>query len=147
MRTRRMVPTRKVSRVSERTSTTGSQPRETLSRSASARISTETRRRRRAWIMEAWAADVPGLVRCYRCGKHLYNPDTPPVPLMVDGDVLVVSGNQHDYTQAAPLTVDRIIPGCKGGTYRRDNVRPACADCNSVTGGGLRSNNRKRPTA
>jgi hypothetical protein len=36
------------------------------------------------------------------------------------------------------VTVDRIIPGCKGGTYRRNNIRPACAKCNSTTGGGLR---------
>lgn len=36
------------------------------------------------------------------------------------------------------LTVDRIIPGCNGGTYRRNNIRPACARCNSETGGALR---------
>jgi hypothetical protein len=50
--------------------------------------------------------------RCYRCGK----------PLSI-------------YT----VTVDRIIPGCHGGTYRRTNIRPACGPCNSFTGGSLRS--------
>lgn len=48
--------------------------------------------------------------RCYRCGD-----------LLVDGT----------------LTVDRIIPGVKGGTYRRNNIRPACGACNSETGGAL----------
>jgi 5-methylcytosine-specific restriction endonuclease McrA len=48
--------------------------------------------------------------RCYRCPK-LLNFDT--------------------------ITVDRIIPGCKGGTYRRNNIRPACGPCNSSTGAKL----------
>ncbi len=36
------------------------------------------------------------------------------------------------------LTVDRIFPGCRGGTYERENIRPACGPCNSETGGALR---------
>lgn len=36
------------------------------------------------------------------------------------------------------VTVDRIRPGCQGGTYRRDNIRPACGACNSSTGGATR---------
>jgi 5-methylcytosine-specific restriction endonuclease McrA len=48
--------------------------------------------------------------RCYRCGVLL-----------------------HEGT----VTVDRIIPGVEGGTYRRTNIRPACGDCNSETGGVL----------
>lgn len=59
--------------------------------------------------VEIWD-DVPAC-RCYRCG------------------VLLV---------ADTVTVDRIIPGCRGGTYRRNNIRPACGPCNSETGGGLR---------
>lgn len=35
------------------------------------------------------------------------------------------------------LNVDRIIPGCEGGRYTRNNIRPACALCNSSTGGRL----------
>lgn len=50
--------------------------------------------------------------RCYRCGK-LLTVDT--------------------------VTVDRIVPGCQGGTYKRGNIRPACGLCNSVTGGSTRS--------
>jgi hypothetical protein len=56
--------------------------------------------------------------RCYRCGK-LLTVDT--------------------------VTVDRIVPGCvktamfpNGGTYVRHNIRPACGDCNSKTGGATR---------
>lgn len=91
-----------------------------------ARGSSQDRARRRAWLMVTWASDVPGLVRCYRCGVHLFNPDEPP-PNGVSWGVLV----------AAKLTVDRIVPGCRGGTYRRSNIRPACARCNSETGGRL----------
>lgn len=30
------------------------------------------------------------------------------------------------------MTVDRIKPGHKGGTYRRKNCRPACGKCNTT---------------
>lgn len=53
--------------------------------------------------------------RCYRCGTLL----------TVDS-----------------VTVDRIVPGCKGGTYRRSNIRPACGHCNSETGGHLGAERR-----
>ncbi len=89
------------------------------------RGSSYTRRRRREWLLEHYRADVDvdlrGLgialgmgapaCRCYRCGRLL--------------------------AQDA-LTVDRIIPGCQGGTYRRTNIRPACGPCNSETGGATR---------
>lgn len=35
------------------------------------------------------------------------------------------------------LTVDRIIPGCEGGTYRWENVQPACSPCNTKHGSEL----------
>lgn len=41
------------------------------------------------------------------------------------------------------ITVDRIIPGCDGGTYCRDNIQPACMSCNSLEGTALRER-RKR---
>lgn len=37
------------------------------------------------------------------------------------------------------ITVDRIVPGCKGGRYVHGNIQPACGPCNSKHGGGLRS--------
>lgn len=93
------------------------------------------RRRRREWLVATYRAnrnvtvivmrdggqllvdvdlDTEGsfpACRCYRCGQ-LLTEDT--------------------------VTVDRIIPGCQGGTYRRDNIRPACGPCNSLTGGAVR---------
>lgn len=96
---------------------------------ANSRGGADDRRRRREWLVETFRADVdaigvewiggPDLVqdvvmpacRCYRCGL-LLTVDT--------------------------VTVDRIVPGCRGGTYRRNNIRPACGTCNSVTGATTR---------
>lgn len=85
------------------------------------RGSVEDRRRRREWLVETYRADVDvtsedgfftqPACRCYRCGE-----------------LLTIN----------TVTVDRIIPGCEGGTYRRNNIRPACEGCNSKTGGSLR---------
>jgi len=94
-----------------------------------ARSSSYQRRRRREWLVATYRADVDALTvystqqtlprgsgvaacRCYRCGVLL---------------------------TVVTVTVDRIIPGCRGGTYRRDNIRPACSHCNSKTGGSMRS--------
>jgi hypothetical protein len=46
--------------------------------------------------------------------------------------------NPFETVKALRLTIDRIIPGCAGGTYARNNIRPACGPCNSETGGALR---------
>lgn len=103
------------------------------------RGNTEDRRRRREYLVETYRADVsvyvhpdgslsewdrmvsfnPDLAkhpktaacRCYRCGK-LLTVDT--------------------------VTVDRIIPKAKGGTYARNNIRPCCGPCNSETGATVR---------
>jgi hypothetical protein len=91
------------------------------------RGSTESRRRRREWLVETYRADEDVVIsldtmeqvpacRCYRCGR-LLTVDT--------------------------VTVDRIRPGCKGGTYRRDNIRPACGRCNSITGVQVREAMRR----
>ena len=98
-----------------------------------ARGGADARRRRREWLVATFRSDtdiipsgIPGFsftvlvgessygiptCRCYRCGT-LLTVDT--------------------------VTVDRIIPGCQGGTYRRNNIRPACGKCNSITGGSVR---------
>lgn len=110
------------------------------------RGSAETRRRRKAWLIETYLANqslfelvacddlactmphtysregkqhavpVPAC-RCYRCGKLL---------------------------SAATVTVDRIKPGCQGGTYIRSNCRPACGPCNSETGATVRQKGTTR---
>jgi hypothetical protein len=77
---------------------------------SNARGSAADRLARKLWLMDAYASDVQSHVRCYRCGE----------PLDID-----------------TVTVDRIIPGCLGGTYRRNNIRPACGTCNYSTGGAL----------
>ena len=45
------------------------------------------------------------------------------------------------------ITSDRIIPGCLGGTYRRDNIRPSCLSCNSIHGNTLQASRRERASA
>lgn len=101
------------------------QPRTRGTSNANARGNSRDRAARRKWLVTAWRADedvymtvtvdsvadpVPAC-RCYRCGALLTE---------------------------QTVTVDRIVPGCKGGRYVRGNIRPACAGCNSETGGGLR---------
>lgn len=102
------------------------------------RGSTASRRARRAWIVLAYESNILGFCRCYRCGVLLYNPDTVTtiegLP-QFDREVIMTYGTQ--VWTAKPLTIDRIIPGCKGGTYRRNNIRPACGTCNFSTGGAL----------
>jgi 5-methylcytosine-specific restriction endonuclease McrA len=83
-----------------------------------ARGNSTDRARRRAYLLQAFQSNKgPGTCRCYRCGRVL--------------DVLSV-------------TVDRITPGCHGGRYVRNNIRPACERCNSETGGATRSADRRR---
>lgn len=76
------------------------------------RGSSTDRRRRREWLVAEYGKD--GRVLCWwGCGTWL-TVDT--------------------------LTVGRLTPGCRGGTYRRDNIRPECAPCNMSWGGAERSN-------
>lgn len=100
------------------------------------RGSAEQRRKRKLWLLEKYRANVDVVLapltleyievplgegkmacRCYRCGRLL---------------------------TFVSMTVDKIIPQCEGGTYRRTNIRPACALCNSETGGALA--HRKKQT-
>lgn len=69
-----------------------------------------------AEILSVVSAELVPTCRCYRCGD----------PLTVE-----------------TVTVDRIIPGCKGGKYVRNNIRPACGPCNSETGGALAHRGRR----
>lgn len=77
-----------------------------------ARGSARQRRERKAWLLAAFGdgATAPCAFGC--------------------GAVLTLD----------TVTVDRFpVPGCQGGTYRRDNIRPACGPCNSRHGAPLRS--------
>lgn len=92
---------------------------------------TEARRRRRAWLIETYQSDVPGFARCYRCGRLVYNPDD------YSAESCLVVQTPEGIFAARPLTVDRIIPGARGGTYARTNIRPACGFDNASTGSKL----------
>lgn len=101
--------------------------------------SAEDRRRRKMWLLDTFRADVDAWV--FRFG-----PDYDP-PLVVEPNTWPSATLLEPYTLTkdvkacrcyrcgrllifCTLTVDRIIPGKKGGTYRRNNIRPACGPCN-----------------
>lgn len=81
------------------------------------RGNTADRRKRRDWLAATYASDVPGHCRCYRCGTLL---------------------------TTATLTVDRIVPGSAGGTYVRNNIRPCCGACNSITAPSAKASRRTK---
>lgn len=87
-----------------------SRPRSRGTTNRNARGSSADRRRRREWLVEMYGKG--GRVLCWRgCGTWL---------------------------TAQTVWVDRLIPGCRGGTYRRENIRPACGPCNMSWGGAER---------
>lgn len=126
-----------------------------------ARGNTEDRRRRREWLVETYRADVD-VLRVTRIGwqgtavtfnvadtvfRHLAG-NLPPRPVIrEDYEVVRVPACRcyrcGGLLTVETVTVDRIIPGCKGGTYRRNNIRPACGSCNSETGGALATRKRR----
>jgi hypothetical protein len=116
----------------------------------------DDRRRRREWLVETFRADMDVLI-CYQ----LFDNDERRVSTITDwpADRFVPADLPH-YTYEVhkacrcfrcgklltvdTVTVDRITPGCKGGTYRRNNIRPACSPCNSELGGKLAGQGKKR---
>lgn len=66
------------------------------------------RARRRAWLLEQFGDGTT--CPCASCGVEL---------------------------TAETITVDRIVPGCRGGRYVRGNIRPMCVTCNSSLGSAL----------
>jgi hypothetical protein len=119
------------------------------------RGSSYSRRRRREWLIENYRADVDLLVRygeggTERVGQVVAEYPATEVALRQAAEVAELWGPAHFETLPAcrcyrcgtlltveTVTVDRIIPGAAGGTYRRTNIRPACGRCNSETGGAL----------
>lgn len=78
------------------------------------RGSAADRRSRKQWLLDTFGDGTT--VPCYRCKAPL---------------------------TWATLTVDRILPGCLGGTYVRGNIRPACMACNIITGNEARETKRR----
>lgn len=105
-------------------------PRGTTNRNR--RGNSRDREARRAYLLRTFEADVPGYCRCYRCGRLLH-PDADKASMVAPDYVSNVG-----FAYVVLLTVDRIVPGANGGTYRRSNIRPACGWCNSETGGSVR---------
>jgi hypothetical protein len=92
-------------------------PRGTTNRNA--RGNTQIRRERRQWLLDTYG-----------------NGTVAPCSIMFNEHCLITVDNDT-------LTVDRHpIPGCDGGTYDRDNIRPACGPCNSRAGTALREQRR-----
>lgn len=79
-----------------------------------ARGSSKDRQRRKLWLIETFG-NTNGVAECMAEEHHADCPGTVTIET---------------------VTVDRIIMGRDGGTYRRDNIRPAFGLCNSVHGGG-----------
>lgn len=95
----------------------------------------DDRRRRREW-----------LVLAYRANRDVIRIDLHHGPMVVEVDLGTEGAEPAcrcyrcgSLLTVETVTVDRIKPGCRGGTYRRDNIRPACGMCNSSTGGRERS--------
>lgn len=113
---------------------------------ANQRGSSESRRRRREWLVATYRADsdlCPGAWACI--GWSL--PEAEHEHPLGDGLAACRCYRCGELLSVETVTVDRIIPGCQGGTYRRTNIRPACAGCNSSTGGRLAHRNRKAVAA
>lgn len=125
------------------------------------RGSSEDRRRRREWLVNTWQADTHQIVLTeVKTGISRFT-DGVGRTIYYFGDlddVATLKAHTNPYEQAGysvevqkccrcyrcgklltvdTVTVDRRTPGCKGGTYRRDNIRPACLSCNSSTGAKL----------
>lgn len=108
--------------------------------SKNAQGNSEDRRRRKAWLVKTFRADV-----------DLYDPANPrehqsirarsdhPQYVVPVGEGLPACRCYRCGILLTTLTVspDRIKPGCMGGTYAHHNIRPACDLCQMRTGGQL----------
>jgi 5-methylcytosine-specific restriction endonuclease McrA len=97
------------------------------------------RQRRKTWLLETYRADCAIAVPA-RFKVELIIPVSKIDQYRADGDTVYECCRCYrcgKLLTLETLTVDRIIPGCKGGTYRRNNIRPSCADCASKTGRDL----------
>lgn len=129
----------------------------------------ETRRRRREWLVKTYRSDTDVVVARYTGASpdredlnkvSLYTPRTQSdYEFACLVDFLERDSAFEVLNPRAPtcrcyrcgllltveiVTVDRIIEGTNGGTYRRNNIRPACLPCNSKTGGALAKKQRGR---
>ena len=112
------------------------------------------RERRRLWVLQTYRADVDAITVQFRSSGRMdvwFAKSPRDQRIMLDQledddaiDMISVEPACRCYRcgnllTLVTLTVDRIIPGCKGGTYRRTNIRPSCSDCANKQGGELRA--------
>jgi hypothetical protein len=123
------------------------------------RGNTGDRRARRRYVLETYRADVDAItVRFRRSGDTdvWFAKSETDQRIMLDQlanddaiDLIAVDPACRCYRcgrllTIVTLTVDRIRPGCKGGTYKRPNIRPSCKACADKQGGELSAENRNR---
>lgn len=110
------------------------------------RGSAKDRRRRKEWLLETYAADRPLIRLTFDDGREIVDHFVEESLEQCLGYADVVGAETVPTARCYrcgcllhfdTLTVDRILPGCLGGTYKRGNIRPACAKDNSETGGRL----------
>lgn len=105
------------------------------------RGSAEARRRRREWLVETYRADAD--LSSFAMSVHPWQPPRQVQCPLGSGEPACRCYRCGTLLSVDTVTVDRIKPGCEGGTYRRDNIRPACGTCNSSTGQALSTKRRK----
>lgn len=106
------------------------------------RGSSYTRAARRAWLVETYRADAD--LSSFSVSVHPWQPQRPVQCPLGSGEPACRCYRCGTLLSVDTVTVDRIIPGAQGGTYRRNNIRPACGTCNSSTGGALGNQRRKQ---
>lgn len=120
----------------------------------------EQRRARRAWLLETYAADVKLVKVTFKDGAVEYSRDplsywtemslfdVDQAWLNVESAVEVPTARCYrcgELLHEGTITVDRIKPGIHGGTYHRNNIRPACGKDNSSTGATVRRGSKVTP--
>lgn len=126
------------------------------------RGSAEARRKRKTWLFEVWAADwdvltFPEVLELQDAfeedgleGKTLLFP----AMAVLHGIWVVAKGlgvpavrcfRCGDLLTWETVECDRIKPGCEGGRYQKNNIRPVCGDCNkTLSGEYVKRRNAKR---
>lgn len=126
------------------------------------RGSAEARRQRKRWLFGTWAADVD--VVTYDEWRELstallresgtFNSPQWQIADAPIGMVAVRSGLGRPVVRCfrcgtlcdwESVEIDRIKPGCEGGRYAKNNIRPVCGPCNKVLAGEwVKRRNAKR---
>ena len=107
---------------------------------------TEDRRRRKQYLLDTYRANVdlsPAVALAVDLGYVLepWQRELLTVPV---GEGIPAARCFHcgGLLVLDEISPDRIKPGCLGGSYRRENVRPSCLTCNLRLGGRLGAQRR-----